>query len=327
MILPAAVLTPIQYFMPNVALFTLLGIPQHAAAIVAFTMVGPVLQSVVPVPAARHGRGARRRSTSSSSARPAARCCRRCCPTRTAPASRCWRSSCRRRSIGGLPDRSAVHGSSATTCRWWSRSSGRRWRSTAGSRRLPTTSRCSRSDNVDFSYGQVQVLFDVAFEVRRGEVLALLGTNGAGKSTILRVIAGLGTPARGVVRLNGRNVTYTTPEQRAASASASCRAARACFPAMTVEREPRDGGVRVPQRRRRLPTAARPRLRPVPGARRERRATLASSLSGGQQQMLALAMVLMHDPEVLRSTSSRSASRRWSCRSCWRSSSGSRPRG
>ena len=68
--------------------------------------------------------------------------------------------------------------------------------------------------NVDFAYGPVQVLFDVGFEVRHGEVLALLGTNGAGKSTILRVIAGLGTPARGVVRLNGRNITYTTPEQR-----------------------------------------------------------------------------------------------------------------
>ena len=51
--------------------------------------------------------------------------------------------------------------------------------------------------NIDFSYGPVQVLFDVDFEVRRGEALALLGTNGAGKSTILRVIAGLGMPVAG----------------------------------------------------------------------------------------------------------------------------------
>ena len=68
--------------------------------------------------------------------------------------------------------------------------------------------------DVDFSYGPVQVLFDVDFEVRKGEVLALLGTNGAGKSTILRVIAGLGTPSRGVVRLNGDTITYVAPEQR-----------------------------------------------------------------------------------------------------------------
>ncbi len=58
------------------------------------------------------------------------------------------------------------------------------------------------------------MLFNVAFEVQKGEVLALLGTNGAGKSTILRAIAGLGTPARGVVRLHGNPITYMAPEQR-----------------------------------------------------------------------------------------------------------------
>ena len=59
--------------------------------------------------------------------------------------------------------------------------------------------------DVDLSYGAVQILFDVSFEVHRGEVLALLGTNGAGKSTVLKVITGLVTPERGVVRLNGRD--------------------------------------------------------------------------------------------------------------------------
>src|SRR5207237_346810 len=68
--------------------------------------------------------------------------------------------------------------------------------------------------NVDFSYGPVQVLFDVNLDVRRGETLALLGTNGAGKSTVLRVISGLGIPSRGVVRLNGHNVTLCSPETR-----------------------------------------------------------------------------------------------------------------
>ena len=68
--------------------------------------------------------------------------------------------------------------------------------------------------NVDFSYGHVQILFGVSFEVRKGEVLALLGTNGAGKSTALNVASGLEVPGRGVVRLNGRDITYTTPEQR-----------------------------------------------------------------------------------------------------------------
>src|SRR5204863_8336917 len=88
--------------------------------------------------------------------------------------------------------------------------------------------------DVDYSYGPGQVLFDVGFEVRRGEVLALLGTNGAGKSTILRVIAGLGTPARGVVRLNGRTVRYTTPEQRASLGIRILLGGKGVFPAMTI---------------------------------------------------------------------------------------------
>jgi ABC-type branched-subunit amino acid transport system ATPase component len=144
----------------------------------------------------------------------------------------------------------------------------------------------------------VQVLFDVGFEVRRGEVLALLGTNGAGKSTILRAIAGLGTPARGVVRLNGRNITYTTPEQRARLGIRILLGGKGVLPAMTVQenlemaafiyRGDRD------EVRRRLDRAYE--LFP---ALSERRTATASTLSGGQQQMLALAMVLIHDPEVL----------------------------
>ena len=89
--------------------------------------------------------------------------------------------------------------------------------------------------NIDFSYGPVQVLFDVNFEIHRGECVALLGTNGAGKSTILRVISGLEVPERGVVRLNGRNITYVAPESaRAARASCSCPAARACSRASPI---------------------------------------------------------------------------------------------
>ena len=61
--------------------------------------------------------------------------------------------------------------------------------------------------NLDFSYGPVQVLFDVNFDVHRGETLAVLGTNGAGKSTLLRVISGLGLPDRGVVRIVDETIT------------------------------------------------------------------------------------------------------------------------
>ncbi len=162
----------------------------------------------------------------------------------------------------------------------------------------PATVPALQVADVDFAYGPVQVLFDVGFEVQRGEVLALLGTNGAGKSTILRVIAGLGTPARGVVRLNGRTITYTTPEQRAKLGIRILMGGKGVFPAMSVHEnlemaafvyrsDRADFGRRLGRAYDLFPALA------------QRRRTAASQLSGGQQQMLALAMVLLHDPEVL----------------------------
>src|SRR6478736_2016740 len=88
--------------------------------------------------------------------------------------------------------------------------------------------------NLDFSYGPVQVLFDVGLEVRRGEVLALLGTNGAGKSTLLRAISGLGVPDRGVVRLNGRTLTYVETELRFRQGVVQLRGGAGVFPELDV---------------------------------------------------------------------------------------------
>lgn len=89
--------------------------------------------------------------------------------------------------------------------------------------------------NLDFSYGPVQVLFDVEFEVFKGEVVALLGTNGAGKSTILNVVAGLGTPSRGVVRLHGRTFTYTSAEQRNGLGIHMLAGGKGVFTPMTID--------------------------------------------------------------------------------------------
>src|SRR5689334_22693555 len=69
--------------------------------------------------------------------------------------------------------------------------------------------------NIEFSYGRVQVLFDISLEVRNGEALALLGTNGAGKSTLLRVISGLETPSSGSVSFRGRDITGGPAERLA----------------------------------------------------------------------------------------------------------------
>jgi ABC-type branched-subunit amino acid transport system ATPase component/predicted MFS family arabinose efflux permease len=150
--------------------------------------------------------------------------------------------------------------------------------------------------NLDFSYGKVQVLFDVNFDVDRGETLALLGTNGAGKSTLLRVISGLGVAARGVVRFNGRTVTYADPELRVKIGIVQLVGGGATFPPLTVDENLRIAAFQYSrsEQRRRIDAAMQhfPMLR-------DRGSMPAQDLSGGQQQMLALAMALVHEPEVL----------------------------
>jgi ABC-type branched-subunit amino acid transport system ATPase component len=152
--------------------------------------------------------------------------------------------------------------------------------------------------NVDFSYGPVQVLFDVNFEVRRGEVYALLGTNGAGKSTILRVISGLGVPERGVVRLNGRNVTYVAPEARARLGIVQLPGGKGVFPNLTVGQNLAVSARLVVRSETHISDRIDHVFELFPELA-DRRHQLASNLSGGQQQMLALGRVLLHDPEIL----------------------------
>jgi ABC-type branched-subunit amino acid transport system ATPase component len=152
--------------------------------------------------------------------------------------------------------------------------------------------------NLDFSYGPVQVLFDVGLEVRRGEVLALLGTNGAGKSTLLRAISGLGIPDRGVVRLNGRTLTYVDAELRFREGIVQLRGGAGVFPELSVADNLHASlfATRIsrPQRQARIELL----LEKFP-ALAKRRSQHARDLSGGQQQMLALAMALVHEPEIL----------------------------
>ena len=141
-------------------------------------------------------------------------------------------------------------------------------------------------------------MFDVNFEIHKGECVALLGTNGAGKSTILRVASGLEVPERGVVRLNGRNITYVAPESRARMGIVQLPGGKGVFPSLTIAQNlgvsaRLNGGThaeidqRIDDMLELFPELA------------ERKKQPARSLSGGQQQMLALARVLMHDPEIL----------------------------
>jgi len=151
--------------------------------------------------------------------------------------------------------------------------------------------------NLDFSYGPVQVLFDVNFDVRRGETLAVLGTNGAGKSTLLRVISGLGFPDRGVVRLLDETITYLPAEARSRKGIVQVRGADV-FPGLSVRDNLRAALAAHPAERK---DAARriENVYDVFPALRARRNQDAASLSGGEQQMLALGCALLFEPQLL----------------------------
>jgi ABC-type branched-subunit amino acid transport system ATPase component/predicted MFS family arabinose efflux permease len=152
--------------------------------------------------------------------------------------------------------------------------------------------------NLDFSYGQVQVLFDVAVDVYEGEVLALLGTNGAGKSTLLRCVSGLALPDRGVVRLDGRTITYAEAEMRVAHGIVQVPGGKAVFPTLTVAENLMAGAYRhiwkpeVVEERAERVLDLFPRLE-------ERLDQPAGTLSGGEQQMLAIAKGLLLEPRIL----------------------------
>jgi ABC-type branched-subunit amino acid transport system ATPase component len=157
----------------------------------------------------------------------------------------------------------------------------------------PTVGAALEVRDLDFAYGSHQVLFGVSLTVAEGEIAALLGTNGAGKSTILRAVSGLDTPVAGTIRLFGEDTTYTEAEEVVRMGVALLAGGRMTFPSLTVEENLRVGAFSMKDNTpiedvyRRFPALA------------ERRQQRAGTLSGGEQQMLALGRVLLTKPRLL----------------------------
>ncbi len=151
---------------------------------------------------------------------------------------------------------------------------------------------------VDFSYGQLQVLFDVDFTVDDGEMVALLGTNGAGKSTLLKVVSGIGLPSAGSVRYRGEDITYLDAERRVPLGITQVPGGRAVFGTMDVVENLRLFGYTLGRDRRRVEESIELCLEAFPRLR-ERRDSLAANLSGGEQQMLGLSKALILRPRLL----------------------------
>ncbi len=152
-------------------------------------------------------------------------------------------------------------------------------------------------EHIDVFYGDVQVLWDISFVVKTGDVVALIGANGAGKSTTLRTVSGLLRPTRGAISFNGAQIHTVAPFHLVGKGIAHCPEARRLFVDMTVDENLDMGSLKGEARRRREDTKKLvfrlfPRLR-------ERRRQLAGTLSGGEQQMVAIGRGLMALPRLL----------------------------
>ncbi|HEU4729872.1 MAG TPA: ABC transporter ATP-binding protein [Kofleriaceae bacterium] len=152
-------------------------------------------------------------------------------------------------------------------------------------------------DGIDVFYDDVQVLYGLGFEVRRGEIVTLLGSNGAGKTTTLRAITGLRPPRAGEVRFDGRSLANVPAAARAELGIALVPEGRELWPQLTVLENLELGAYTRRARRNARRTLERmfalfPRLA-------ERRQQAAGSLSGGEQQMCAIARALMSEPQLL----------------------------
>lgn len=151
--------------------------------------------------------------------------------------------------------------------------------------------------NIDVFYGDVQVIWDVVFEVKKGEVIAVIGANGAGKSTVLKTISGLLRPGKGEIIFEGTPINQIEPYKLIEMGIALCLEARRLFVEMTVEENLDMGSLKGEAKKKREKTKEMvfelfPRLK-------ERRRQLAGTLSGGEQQMVAIGRGLMSIPKLL----------------------------
>ena len=151
--------------------------------------------------------------------------------------------------------------------------------------------------NIDVFYGDLQVLWDVSFEVDEGEIVALVGANGSGKSTTLKAISGLLNPASGSIRFLDQRLDQIPANKIIEHGVAHVPEGRRLFPEMTV-RENLIMGSLAPQAKLKREETMEwifglfPRLR-------EREKQMAGTLSGGEQQMLAVGRGLMALPKMI----------------------------
>ncbi len=152
-------------------------------------------------------------------------------------------------------------------------------------------------NNIDVFYGDLQVLWDVSFEVREAEILVLIGANGAGKSTTIKTLSSLLTPAKGTIEYDGIRLDQQEPHEIIQLGIVHVPEGRRLFAEMSVEENLIMGSLYGEAKAKRNETMEYvfelfPRLK-------ERRKQMAGTLSGGEQQMAAIGRGLMSLPKIM----------------------------
>ena len=152
-------------------------------------------------------------------------------------------------------------------------------------------------ENVNTFYGKIHALHDISFEVNRGEIVTLIGSNGAGKSTTLRTISAQLAPQSGRVLYQGNVISKLPAHEVVGLGIAQVPEGRKIFPALTVEENLQMGAFRIKDAKKNALNTERvytlfPRLK-------ERFRQRGGTLSGGEQQMLAIGRALMSEPTLL----------------------------
>ena len=150
--------------------------------------------------------------------------------------------------------------------------------------------------DLSVSYGAIRAVRSISFEIKAGEIVTLIGANGAGKSTVLNTLSGLIKPDTGSIVFSGENIAGVKPHKIVEAGLALCPEGRRVFSRMSVAENLEMGGYTHSDEEnvetRELVYEHFPRLR-------ERRRQMAGTLSGGEQQMLAMGRALMSRPKLL----------------------------
>ncbi len=154
-----------------------------------------------------------------------------------------------------------------------------------------------RVENVEVYYGVIKAIKGVSFEVNKGEIIALIGSNGAGKTTMLHTITGLISPKSGSIYLDGKDITKVPAHKIVAMGMAHVPEGRRIFQQLTVYENLKLGAFILKDKKQieknlKYVYEHFPRLK-------ERKNQIAGTLSGGEQQMLAMGRALMSNPEII----------------------------